>query len=247
MLTDAPDDRRSAARRDAGDGAGGRRARVRGGAEGSARLLAELTDDELLGYGVPPEWLEDVRAATEDSLFDLAGHLPGEAAEALLELATGGTPKVPVAAGARIHSSIPTRSGGSGSMDERRGAGAGARRSRGSKWTVFLHPAQREIVERRLRRAGAGLGLGRDRQDDRRAASRRLPGAREPRRAGAADDVLRHAGAARSRRSCDRLVGNEPRLARADRGAVDRRGRAAALRAQLGRAADRADGSRSGR
>ena len=33
----------------------------------------------------------DVREANEDSLLTLADHLPGEAAEALLELATGGT------------------------------------------------------------------------------------------------------------------------------------------------------------
>ena len=44
---------------------------------------------ELLGYGVPAEWLDDVRSANEDTLLDLADHLPGEAAEALLDLATG--------------------------------------------------------------------------------------------------------------------------------------------------------------
>ena len=31
-------------------------------------LFAHVPDDELLGYGVPPEWLDDVRAATEDTL-----------------------------------------------------------------------------------------------------------------------------------------------------------------------------------
>ena len=62
------------------------------------------------------------------------------------------------------------------------------------KWTVFLHPAQRQLVERRLRRARARLRVGRHRQDHRRAASRRAPGARESGRARAADDLLRHAG-----------------------------------------------------
>jgi hypothetical protein len=47
-------------------------------------LFAQRSDPELLGYGVPPEWLADVRLATEDSLLDLADHLPAEAAEALL-------------------------------------------------------------------------------------------------------------------------------------------------------------------
>ena len=60
-------------------------------------LFAQLADDVLLGYGVPAEWLTDVRAATEDTLFALSEHLPSEAAEALLELATGGKPRPTVA------------------------------------------------------------------------------------------------------------------------------------------------------
>jgi mRNA-degrading endonuclease RelE of RelBE toxin-antitoxin system len=58
-------------------------------------LFAGLSDDELLGSGVPAEWLADVRKATEETLLVLADHLPAEAAEALLELATGGKPRVP--------------------------------------------------------------------------------------------------------------------------------------------------------
>ena len=58
------------------------------------QLFADLSDGELLGYGVPAEWLADVRRATEDALLELADHLPGEAAEALLDLATGVAPKV---------------------------------------------------------------------------------------------------------------------------------------------------------
>ena len=65
-------------------------------------LFAGVSDVALLGYGVPEEWLGDVRAADEDSLLELADHLPGEAAEALLNLATGVAPQVtqPVTAGA---------------------------------------------------------------------------------------------------------------------------------------------------
>ena len=46
-------------------------------------LFASLLDSELLGYGVPSEWLLDVRNANEETLLDLADHLPKEAAEAL--------------------------------------------------------------------------------------------------------------------------------------------------------------------
>ena len=47
-------------------------------------LFAATPEEDLLGYGVPPEWLEDVRNANEDNLLELAEHLPDEAAEELL-------------------------------------------------------------------------------------------------------------------------------------------------------------------
>jgi mRNA-degrading endonuclease RelE of RelBE toxin-antitoxin system len=59
-----------------------------------ALLFAHVSDDVLLGYGVPTDWLGDVRTATENTLLTVADHLPVEAAEALLELATGGSPQV---------------------------------------------------------------------------------------------------------------------------------------------------------
>ena len=64
-------------------------------------LFANRTADELLNYGVPPEWLNEVRKANEDTLLVLEDNLPSEAAEALLELATGGKPEIaqPVATG----------------------------------------------------------------------------------------------------------------------------------------------------
>lgn len=65
-----------------------------------------MPDDDLLAYGLPPEWLPDVRQADEHSLLSLADRLPGEAAEALLELATGGKPRVRLRAavgGPKVH------------------------------------------------------------------------------------------------------------------------------------------------
>jgi len=55
-------------------------------------LFAGISDDALLACGLPTEWLRDVKSATDDTLLLIAEHLPAEAAEALLELATGGTP-----------------------------------------------------------------------------------------------------------------------------------------------------------
>ena len=115
----------------------------------SARLLfAHSPDDELLGYGVPVEWLADVKAATEDSLLALADHLPAEAAEALLELATGGKPRVPAPAVATAnpfdHPDAQRRFRVMTNVAELEAA----LNFPWDKWTVFLHPEQRQWVER---------------------------------------------------------------------------------------------------
>jgi len=111
-------------------------------------LFAALSDDKLLGYGVPAEWLNDVRQATEETILSLVDHLPAEAAEALIELATGGKPRVP----------LPVQAGGDpfSHPDARRRFRlmdkveelARALEYPWDKWTVFLHPEQRDWVER---------------------------------------------------------------------------------------------------
>lgn len=111
-------------------------------------LFANVSDDELLGYGVPTEWLGDVRAADEESLLELVGHLPGEAAEALLDLATGVTPQAqqPVAVGTNpfTHPDSQRRFRVMNNVAELELA----LEYPWEKWTVFLHPAQRQLVER---------------------------------------------------------------------------------------------------
>jgi mRNA-degrading endonuclease RelE of RelBE toxin-antitoxin system len=113
-------------------------------------LLAHVSEEDLLGYGVPAEWLADVRRATEDTVLSLADHLPAEAAEALLELATGGTPQrqrpVPVAADPFEHPDALRRFRVVADVDEL----ARALEYPWERWTVFLHPAQRALVERRF-------------------------------------------------------------------------------------------------
>jgi len=111
-------------------------------------LFERCSDEDLLRYGVPPEWLADVRAATEDTLLTLADHLPAEAAEALLDLATGVTPQVrePVAAGANPfdHPDAQRRFRVMNDVEELERALAYP----WDKWTVFLHPAQAQLIER---------------------------------------------------------------------------------------------------
>jgi AAA domain len=113
-----------------------------------APLFAERSDDELLGYGMPAEWLNDVKTATEDTLLVAADHLPAEAAEALLELATGGKPRVPrpIAPPATPfeHPDALRRFRVMANVQELERA----LDFPWEKWTVFLHPDQREMVER---------------------------------------------------------------------------------------------------
>jgi hypothetical protein len=137
-------------------------------------LFLAVSDTELLGYGVPTDWIATVRTATEESLLRMIDHLPSEAAEALLELATGGRPPIRLAAAPSDRASM---SASLSNVDERqtedhrrRNAAAQSfehpdaqRRFRTiespeelrraldfpwDKWTVFLHPEQRALVEK---------------------------------------------------------------------------------------------------
>lgn len=138
--------------------------------------FASVTDLELLGYGVPPDWISDVREANEDSIFDLFGHLPGEAAEALLELATGGRPAVTTFEHAAslgcvaekvadytpdpfTHPDAKRRFSLISSSDEL----SRALEFPWDKWTVFLHPEQRSFVEKHFNgpaRVAGSAGTG---------------------------------------------------------------------------------------
>ena len=110
-------------------------------------LFAHVSDSELQSYGVPAEWMDDVRAANEDSLLTLADHLPAEAAEALLDLATGSMPKPAVIAPLANpfeHPDALRRFRVMGNVEEL----ARALDYPWEKWTVFLHPSQQQLVER---------------------------------------------------------------------------------------------------
>jgi len=235
-------------------------------------LFAGVADDQLLGYGVPVEWLGDVKKVNEDTLLVLADHLPAEAAEALLELATGGKPaarKALVAHASRMEfeadlflaQESATRVEPSaadaqrleenlaellGSLDRSKPRPAreaqplelpapvspfehpdARRRFRlitnateleraldypWEKWTVFLHPAQLQIVERLYTgpaRVSGSAGTGKTIVAIHRAAhlARQHPDARVL--LTTFSDTLAHA----LRTMLRRLLGNEPRLA----------------------------------
>ena len=127
-------------------------------------MFAGVPDSQLLNYGVPAEWLDDVKQVTdEDALLALADHLPAEAAEALLELATGCAPERPVR-GSTVgdpfaHPDAQRRFRVMSNQEELRRA----LDYPWEKWTVFLHPAQRQVVERTYRgpaRVSGSAGTG---------------------------------------------------------------------------------------
>ena len=175
-------------------------------------LFATRTDDELLSYGVPVDWLADVRKADEDSVLGLADHLPAEAAEALLELAVGGKPEIakpaPPDADPFEHPDAQRRFRVMTNVEELERA----LEYTWDKWTVFLHPAQRQIVERDYNgpaRVSGSAGTGKTIVALHRAAflARVNPDARVL--LTTFSDVLANALRAKLRR----LIGNEPRLA----------------------------------
>lgn len=127
-------------------------------------LFAGLEEAELLRYGIPPEWIEDVRQATEDTFFEIAEHLPAEAAEAILELATGVKPAYPLAipadkADSFAHPDAKRRFRVIENVEELERA----LEFPWEKWSVFLHPQQQDLIERNFNgpfRVSGSAGTG---------------------------------------------------------------------------------------
>ena len=191
----------------------------------SPKLFSRLSDDELLAFGVPSGWLGDVREATEMTILDLCDHLPGEAAEALLEIATGSVPK-PVARLAPAadpfqHPDAQRRFRIMRNADELERA----LDAPWDKWTVFLHPEQRALVERSFAgpaRVSGSAGTGKTIVALHRAVflARRNPETRVL--LTTFSDTLANALRVKLRR----LISNEPRLAeRIDVASLDAIGR----------------------
>jgi mRNA-degrading endonuclease RelE of RelBE toxin-antitoxin system len=175
-------------------------------------IFENIPEEELLGFGVPAEWIKDVKKATEDTLLALADHLPAEAGEALLELATGGKPRMPQPvlplANPFDHPDAQRRFRVMTNMEELQRA----LDYPWEKWTIFLHPEQREWVERNYSgpaRVSGSAGTGKSIVAIHRAAhlARTLKDARIL--LTTFSDTLANA----LQRMLRRLLSNEPRLA----------------------------------
>jgi superfamily I DNA/RNA helicase/mRNA-degrading endonuclease RelE of RelBE toxin-antitoxin system len=113
-----------------------------------AKIFHNISEGTLLNYAVPLEWIPDVLNATEDTLLEVAGHLPAEAAEALLNLAIGIRPPVPEQAATDgdpfEHPDAMRRFRVMKNAEEL----ALALDFPWERWAVFLHPEQRKLVQK---------------------------------------------------------------------------------------------------
>jgi superfamily I DNA/RNA helicase len=113
----------------------------------SSKLFEVLSQDELFSVGVPEDWIADVLTADEDRFLALTEHLPAEANEALLDYISSGVLKQPApsrVADPFAHPDTLRRF----RVVENAVELESALDAPWERWVVFLHPAQREIVER---------------------------------------------------------------------------------------------------
>ena len=110
-------------------------------------IFLKLTKDDLLSVGVPPDALDKVRNATEQDV-DWMDYVPSEAGEALLDYHASGVLKVPEPVAPDTdpfdHPDARRRFRVIGDEAELQRALAAP----WAQWALFLHPSQREYVER---------------------------------------------------------------------------------------------------
>jgi hypothetical protein len=110
-------------------------------------LFLDLSEEALLGVGVPQDWVADVRQSSEDGFFELADHIPAEAAEALLDYVATGVLRKPVEAARGLgpfeHPDAQRRFRVLEDVEELERA----LEYPWDQWAIFLHPSQRRVVE----------------------------------------------------------------------------------------------------
>lgn len=109
-------------------------------------IFADLSDDALLDIGAPSDWVADIKTWTEERYFQMSDRLPAEVAEALLDYAATGRLPAPEPAPADpfAHPDTLRRVQTITSEEDLRLA----LDFPWDKWSVFLHPSQRDVVDR---------------------------------------------------------------------------------------------------
>lgn len=111
-------------------------------------IFTRLSADDLLSVGVPQDWVEPLLGATEARFYELSEHLPREAAESLLEFAATGHLKRPEPSASPADPFSHPDSRRRFQVIENQAELEAALNAPWDKWAIFLHPSQRELVER---------------------------------------------------------------------------------------------------
>lgn len=126
-------------------------------------LFPNLSEGDLLGVGVPQDWVADVLHSTEDGFFEITDHIPAEAAEALIDYAVTGKLRAPeqgVATESPFdHPDAQRRFRIMEDVEEL----TRALEYPWDQWAVFLHPSQRRVVEQEFNgpaRVSGSAGTG---------------------------------------------------------------------------------------
>lgn len=115
----------------------------------SAKPFAHLSDEEMLGFGVPRGWLHTMREATTKAFLEEFGDtLPAEAQECLFAIANGEAPSLPAPPAQKsknpfTHPDAKRRFYLVESDDDLKRALT----LDWEQWMLFLHPSQREAVD----------------------------------------------------------------------------------------------------
>ena len=113
-------------------------------------LFLELSEEDLLGVGVPQDWVADVRQSSEDGFFEIADHIPAEAAEALLDYVGTGMLRKPEEPATGVnpfdHPDAQRRFRVLDDVEELERA----LEYPWDQWAIFLHPSQRRVVEQKF-------------------------------------------------------------------------------------------------
>lgn len=113
----------------------------------ASALFRDLKADDLLDVGVPQDWLNDVQQASEERFFELADHIPDEAAEALLNYAATGRLHKPEVVAPEANPFEHPDAQRRFRVLENKEELERALDYPWDQWTIFLHPSQRNVVE----------------------------------------------------------------------------------------------------
>mgnify|MGYP000542531349 CR=1 FL=1 len=130
-----------------------------------APLLDQYEEEYLLKLGVPPEWLDAVRNAGETGLYKLVEELPEEVSERLMKLADGDPVPVPDQQTKAVQQDPfehPDTQRRFQIVDDHAQLRQ-ALKWPWERWVVFLHPEQRDAIEKTYNgpayvSGGAGTG-----------------------------------------------------------------------------------------